>query len=182
MRGEVRPDTINLGGAPPLSRIAAHPRLAIFLLRRRSRRLGQFALLFLTPEDNPQEVQRVEVSVDQREHAVLVPASDRFAIQLTQLALVDHLEALINIGFARLTVPLDADFAFHKEAVLDQFVGHQLGAVTCLFELFAEVEDRLGVLGGRVVLIEQGVALAEIAHGIAGGIEAQGKILVLGPA
>ena len=95
-----------------------HPDEAFVLLGRFSVRLGQLALLFLTPEHRPHEFKRAQVCIEQRQHAVLVPTSQSFAVKLTQLVLIDHLEALVDVGLARFGVAFNVNLEdFEKDPV-----------------------------------------------------------------
>ena len=96
-----------------------------------------------------------------------------------ELVLVDHPEAAIDerlLGAAR----LDRHFAVHQQSGALEFIDERRGALSGGLELLAELEDRLGRLG-RLVAVEQRLAVVEIADRVGGRIEAQGHFVAVGP-
>ena len=125
------------------------------------RSLWALAGLNLATKDFANQLQREQVGIDHREHAVLVHRAQYVTAQFAQLGFVNHLEAAIDerlIG----AVLLDGDFAVHQQALLFQFLDKRLGALTGFLEVAAEVEQRLGGVG-RVFAVEQGIALRTAA-------------------
>src|SRR6185369_3525139 len=145
--------------------------------RRHRNLLRRLALSELTGEDLAHLRQREQVGVEQRQHAVLVHLAQFVPTQLAQLLLVDHLEAAID---ERLLVAfgLDRDLAVHQQAGLLYVLHEGGGALPRSFELFAEFEDRLGRVT-RLVAVEQGLAVVELAHGLGRRVETQGQLVAL---
>src|SRR6185369_11109779 len=145
-------------------------------LRDLRRRL---ALLHLPSEHVAHLAQREEVCEQQRQEAVLVHLAELVAAQVSDLFLVDHAEAAVDEWLVE-ALRLDSNFAVHQQVGLHQVLDERVGAKSRGLKLLAEFQDRLG-RGARLCAVEQQLALVEVADRARRRVEAQRKLVRVGP-